>query len=105
MYLKDEKQPGESRAKLLKDGKTPKREMKGKRERDRGGKRACGKGAKESLKHFCLIKFQDEYQNIQNTIRCQIAKWKIQDTDTDARYRYRANRYGCGYRRKNTERT
>lgn len=31
MYLKDEKQPGESRAKLLKDGKTPKREMKGRR--------------------------------------------------------------------------
>lgn len=59
--------------------------MKGRR----GGKKK-GKGAKESLKHFCLIKFQDEYQNIQNTIRCQIAKWKIQDTDTDtdARYRY-----------------
>lgn len=35
MYLKDEKQPGESRAKLLKDGKTPKREMNGRRERER----------------------------------------------------------------------
>lgn len=43
MYLKDEKQPGESRAKLLKDGKTPKREMKGKKRQKEGGKRGKGK--------------------------------------------------------------
>lgn len=36
MYLKDEKQPGESRAKLLKDGETPKKRNK-RRKRDRRG--------------------------------------------------------------------
>lgn len=54
MYLKDEKQPGESRAKLLKDGKTPKREMKGKRERERGREEGVWKRGKGKFETFLL---------------------------------------------------